>query len=105
MDALRSDQQRLIDAAVAQITKSFEEQMSRLVAECDAALLSARRWRRKKYGRSSECGAGHGDDSDGAGGNREAEKADFVSPEAQAGKDSRKTSATTSDGETVDVVH
>lgn len=103
MDALRSDQQRLIDAAVSRITKSFEEQMSRLVAERDAALLSARRWRGKKYGRSSERGAGHDDDPDGAGGNREAEKADFVNPEEQARKDAGKTSSTTSDGETVDV--
>lgn len=49
MDALRADQQKLIDAAVAQITKSFEEQISKLIAERDAALLSARRWRGKKY--------------------------------------------------------
>lgn len=72
MDALRSDQQRRIDAAVARITKSFEEQMSKLVAERDAALLSAKRWRGKKYGCSSERGAGHDNDSDGAGENREA---------------------------------
>ena len=104
MDALRADQQKLIDAAVAQITKSFEEQISKLIAERDAALLSARRWRGKKYGRGSERNAGRKDDENSdAGENRESEKADFVSPEDQARKDAGKTSATTSDGETVDV--
>lgn len=105
MDALRSDQRRLIDAAMSRITKSFEEQMSKLVAERYAALLSARRWCGKKYGRSSERGAGHDDDPDGAGGNRKAEKADFVNPEEQARKDAGKTSATTFDGEIVDMVY
>ena len=104
MDALRADQQKLIDAAVAQITKSFEEQISKLIAERDAALLSARRWRGKKYGRGSERNAGRKDDENSdAGENRESEKADFVSPEDQARKDAGKTSATTSDGETVEV--
>ena len=32
-----------------------------------------------------------------------AEKTDFVNPEVQAKKDAEKTSATTADGETVDV--
>ena len=97
MDALRADQQKLIDAAVAQITKSFEEQISKLIAERDAALLSARRWRGKKYGRGSERNAGRKDDENSdAGENRESEKADFVSPEDQARKDAGKTSATTS---------
>lgn len=32
MDALRADQQKLIDAAVAQITKSFEAQIVKLIA-------------------------------------------------------------------------
>ena len=41
MDALRADQQKLIDAAVAQITKSFEEQISKLIAERDAAVGEA----------------------------------------------------------------
>lgn len=104
MDALRADQQKLIDAAVAQITKSFEEQIAKLIAERDAALLSAKRWRGKKFGRGSERNAGHGDDlNGGAGENREAEKSDFVNPEVQAKKDAGKTSATTADGETVDV--
>ena len=104
MDALRSDQQKLIDAAVAQITKSFEEQIAKLIAERDAALLSAKQWRGKKFGRGSERNAGHEDDvNGGAGENREAEKADFVNPEVQAKKDAEKTSATTADGETVDV--
>ena len=43
MDARRADQQKLIDAAVAQMTKSFEEQIAKLIAERDAALLSAKR--------------------------------------------------------------
>ena len=104
MDALRADQQKLIDAAVAQITKSFEEQIAKLIAERDAALLSAKRWRGKKFGRGSERNAGHEDDvNGGAGENREAEKTDFVNPEVQAKKDAEKTSATTADGETVDV--
>lgn len=41
MDALRAEQQKLIDSAVAQITKSFEVRISKLIAERDAALLSA----------------------------------------------------------------
>lgn len=47
MDARRADQQKLIDAAVAQMTKSFEEQTAKLIAERDAALLSAKRLRGK----------------------------------------------------------
>ena len=41
MDALRADQQKLIDAAVAQITKSFELRIAKLITERDAARLSA----------------------------------------------------------------
>lgn len=41
MDALRADQQKLIDSAVAQITKSFELRIVKLIAERDATLLSA----------------------------------------------------------------
>ena len=101
---MRADQQKLIGAAVAQITKSFEEQIAKLIAERDAALLSAKRWRGKKFGRGSERNAGHEDDVNGcAGENREAEKADFVNPEVQAKKDAEKTSATTADVETVDM--
>lgn len=48
MDALRADQQKLIDAAVARITKSFEEQMFRLVAERDAALLAVKQQRGRR---------------------------------------------------------
>lgn len=47
MDARRADQQKLIDAAVAQMTKSFEEQIAKLIAERDVALLSAKRLRGK----------------------------------------------------------
>lgn len=65
-------------------------------------MLSAKRWRGKKFGRGSEHNAGHGDDvNGGAGENRETEKSDFVNPEVQAKKDAEKTSATTADGETV----
>ena len=105
MDALRAEQQKLIDAAVAQITKSFEEQIARLIAERDAALLSAKSLRGKTYGRKSERNAGDDDTGrgNGAGENREQEKSDFVSPEVQAKKEAEKTSATTADGETVDV--
>ena len=78
--------------------------MAKLIAERDAALPSAKRWRGKKFGRGSERNAGHGDElNGGAGENREAEKSDFVNPEVQAKKDAGKTSATTEDGETVDV--
>lgn len=38
MEALRSDRQRLIDEAVSRITKTFEEQIAKLMEERDAAL-------------------------------------------------------------------
>lgn len=75
MDALRSDQQKLIDVAVAQITKSLEEQIAKLIAERDAALLSAKQRRGKKFGRGSERNAGRKDNEDSdAGENRKVEK-------------------------------
>lgn len=91
MAELRKSQQGLIDAAVSRITKSFEEQIAKLVEERDAALLSARGWRGKTFGRKSERNAGRGRDgegpSDGAG-TRESEKAEFVDAESQRGKES-----------------
>lgn len=40
MENLRKGQHKLIDEAVSRITKSFEEQISKLIAEHDAALLA-----------------------------------------------------------------
>ena len=40
MENLRKEQQKLIDEAVSKITKSFEEQTSKLIAERDSALLA-----------------------------------------------------------------
>ena len=65
MDALRSDQQRLIDEAVSRITKTFEEQIARLMEERDAALRSSKSWRGRNFGRKSERNAGRGRDDDG----------------------------------------
>ena len=42
MENLRKEQQKLIDEAVSKITKSFEEQTSKLIAERDSALLAVR---------------------------------------------------------------
>ena len=47
MEALRSDQQRLIDEAVSSITKTFEEQIAELMEERDAALRSMKSRRRR----------------------------------------------------------
>ena len=79
MDILRSEmlvqqnrQQDMIDAAVYRITKSFEEQIAKLIEERDAG---------KNFGRKSERNAGKGKDDDNNGSgekNRESEKADYV---------------------------
>ena len=102
MDALRSDQQRLIDEAVSRITKTFEEQIAKLIEERDAALRSAKSWRGRNFGRKSERNAGRGRDDDGPSGrgeNRESEKDGYVDTESQKAKDAEKTSG---DGSTVD---
>ena len=85
MDNLRAEQQKMLDNAVAsitvQITKSFEEKIARLIAERDAALLSAKQGRGKLFGRKSERNAGHKDDDRTGGpgsGTREEEKAGYV---------------------------
>ena len=82
MENLSKDQQRLIDEAVSKITKSFEEQISKLIAERDAALLAVKHQRGKRFGGKSE--RNKGDDNASRGGeNREAEKADFIDAEHQ----------------------
>lgn len=58
MDILRVEHQKSIDSAVSRITKSFEEQIAKLIKERDAALLSAKSWRGKNFGRKSEPNAG-----------------------------------------------
>ena len=65
MEALRSDQQRLIDEAVSRITKTFEEQIAKLMEERDAARRSAKSWRGRNFGRKSERNSGRdrGDDA------------------------------------------
>ena len=101
MEALRSDRQRLIDEAVSRITKTFEEQIAKLMEERDAALLSAKSWRGRNFGRKSERNAGRGRDDDGPSGrgeNRESEKEGYVDAEGQKAKDAGRTS----DGSTVD---
>lgn len=95
MDILRVEHQKSIDAAVSRITKSFEEQIAKLIEERDAALLSAKSWRGKNFGRKSERNAGKGkdDDNNGPGAEkRESEKADYVDAETQKEKDSKKRS-------------
>lgn len=90
MDILRVEHQKSIDAAVSRITKSFEEQIAKLFKERDAALLSAKSWRGKNFGRMSERNAGKGKDGDNNGAgeeNRESEKADYVDAETQREKD------------------
>ena len=99
---------RISDESRGELMRFYENQMDALRADqqklIDAALLSAKRWCGKKFGRGSERNVGQEDDvNGGAGENREAEKADFVNPEVQAKKDAEKTSATMADGETVDV--
>lgn len=81
MDILRVEHQESTDAAVSRITKSFEEKIAKLIEERDAALLSAKSWRGKNFGRKSERNAGKGKDDDNNGSgekNRESEKADYV---------------------------
>lgn len=101
MEALRSDQQRLIDEAVSRITKTFEEQIAKLIEERDAALRSAKSWRGRNFGRKSERDAGRNrddDDPSGRGENRESEKEGYVDAESQKAKDARASGA----GSTVD---
>ena len=83
-EALRSDQQRLVDEAVSRITKTFEEQISKLMEERDAALRSVKSWRGRNFGRKSERNAGRGRDDEDLSGrreNRESEKEDYVDTE------------------------
>ena len=71
MEALRSDQQRLIDEAVSRITKTFEEQIAKLMEERDAALRSAKSWRGRNFGRKSERNSGRDRDDDAPSGRGE----------------------------------
>lgn len=71
MEALRSDQQRLIDEAVSRITKTFEEQIAKLMEERDAALCSAKSWRGRNFGRKSERNSGRDRDDDAPSGRGE----------------------------------
>lgn len=70
MDILRVEHQASIDTAVSRITKSFEEKIAKLIEERDAALLSAKSWRGKNFGRKSERNAGKGKDVDNNGAER-----------------------------------
>lgn len=95
MDILRVEHQKSIDAAVYRITKSFEEQITKLIEERDAVLLSAKSWRGKNFGFKSELNAGKwkDDDNNGIGEeNRESEKVDYVDAETQKAEDSKKRS-------------
>ena len=99
---LRMGHQEMMDAAVSRITKTFEEQIARLMEERDAALRSAKSWRGRNFGRKSERNAGRGRDDDGPSGrgeNRESEKDDYVDAQSQKAKDAEKTSG---DGSTMD---
>ena len=87
---------------MSRIAKAFEEQIARLMEECDAALRSAKSWRGRSLGRKSERNAGRGRDDDGPSGrgeNRESEKEGYVDTESQKAKDAEKTSG---DGNTMD---
>ena len=71
MEALRSDQQRLFDEAVSRITKTFEEQIAKLMEERDAARRSAESWRGRNFGRKSERNSGRDRDDDAPSGRGE----------------------------------
>lgn len=72
-----------IDEAVSKITKSFEEQISKLIAERDAALLAVKHQRGKRFARKSERNKGEGNNSKNCGENREEEKSEYVDSEHQ----------------------
>lgn len=74
---LQEEHKRQIDEAVSKITKSFEEQISKLIAERDAALLAVKHQRGKRFGGKSERKKGNDDGgtTQDGGENREAEKA------------------------------
>lgn len=94
-----------VSAAVSKITKSFEEQISKLIAERDAALLAVKHQRGKRFGGKSERNKGDDNASQGVRENREAEKADFIDANQQRQKEMEKAATESSDaktGETLD---
>ena len=104
MENLRKEQQKLIDEAVSRITKSFEDQISKLIAERDAALLAVKHQRGKRFGGKSERNKGDNNHHNG-GENREAEKSVYVDAEDQRQKDMEKAASESSNvrnGDTLD---
>lgn len=71
MEALRYDRQRLIDKTVSRITKTFEEQIAKLMEERGAALRSAKSWRGRNFGRKSGRNSGWDRDDDAPSGRGE----------------------------------
>ena len=104
MENLRKEQQKLIDEAVSRITKSFEDQISRLIAERDAALLAVKHQRGKRFGGKSERNKGDNNHFN-SGENRESEKSSYVDVEDQSQKDMEKAASESSNvrnGDTLD---
>ena len=67
----------MIDEAISRIAKSFEDQISKLIAERDVALLAVKHPRGKRFGGKSERNKGDNNHSDN-GENREAGKSSYV---------------------------
>ena len=86
LDRLQEQHKRQIEetvsVAVSKITKSFEEQISKLIAERDAALLAVKYQRGKRFGGKSERNKGDNNHHN-SGENREAEKSGYVDAEDQ----------------------
>ena len=104
MENLRKEQQKLIDEAVSRITKSFEDQISKLIAERDAALLAVKHQRGKRFGGKSERNKGDNNQFN-SGENRESEKSSYVDAEDQSQKDMEKAASESSNvrnGDTLD---
>ncbi|MGN1220054.1 MAG: transposase, partial [Candidatus Cryptobacteroides sp.] len=105
LERLQEQHRHQIDEAVSCITKSFEEQIAKLIAERDAALLAAKQQRGKRFARKSERNKDEGNNSQNSGENREAEKSEYVDSEQQHQKDMEKAASESSDadtGETLD---
>lgn len=78
-----------LEEAVSRITKSFEDQISKLIAERDAALLAVKHQRGKRFGGQSERNKGDNNHFN-SGENRESEKSSYVDAGDQSQKEMEK---------------
>ena len=85
----------MVEEAVSRITKSFEDQISKLIAERDAALLAVKHQRGKRFGGKSERNKGDNNHFN-SGENRESEKSSYVDAEDQSQKDMEKAASESS---------